>query len=801
MSDTDSKRQLSYKEESPGFIKGEIINKPLLVLRDAVIFPRILTPVTVQREIAIRAVETANRIDGELIVVTQRHPDIETPTLHDIYKTGVRVTIARHLQLPTGGTNILLQGLERVDLLEWGQTETCLMAKGQEILEFTEPEELSLSVRAQMRTALSLFERCANLHSHIPEDALVAAANITSPGWLADFITSVIDVSTQQQQEVLDIPNPLSRLKHLSILLAMELDVLELEDRIQNQVQQAVDRNQREYFLREQIKIMQNELGEFDSTLGEIYELQQQLEALSLPEEVKLKANKELKRLADMPPMAPETGVIRTYLDWIMELPWGEAGQDNFDLNEAETILDQNHYGLPRVKERILEYMAVRARVGEAGNLRTPILCFVGPPGTGKTSLGRSIAEALGRKFARLSLGGIRDEAEIRGHRRTYIGAMPGRIIQTMKRVGTVNPVIMLDEVDKVGLDYRGDPTAALLEVLDPEQNFAFSDHYLDLPYDLSNVLFITTANITYTIAAPLADRMEIIEFPGYIDDEKLAIARQFLIPRHLEEHALSPDDLTFTNQAIQEVMHRYTYESGVRNLDRELGRICRKVVRRLEQGQKAPRSITPKALPRFLGPPKHKNRFLEREAEIGVVSGLSWTPAGGDVLLVEASLYEGKGNLTLTGQLGEVMKESVRAALSYTKANAAKYGIDPACFETVDVHIHVPEGAIPKDGPSAGVAMATALISAFSKRKVRADIAMTGEVTLRGHVLPVGGLRVKVVAAHRVGLKTIIIPQQNQPDFEEIPKKIRQQMRFIAADLMETVLEAALLDPVPPPT
>ena len=796
MSDMDNKSQISYTEEPPGYTKGEIVNKPLLILRDAVIFPRILTPVTVQRDMAIKAVEAANGTEGELIVVTQRHPEIETPSRHDVYKTGVRVTIVRYLQLPTGGTNVLLQGLERVDVLEWGQTETCLMAKGQEILETTEPDELSLSTRAQMRTTLTLFERCANLHSHIPEDALVAATNITSPGWLADFITSVIDISTQQQQEVLDIVDPLSRLKHLSILLAMELDVLELEDRIQNQVQQAVDRSQREYFLREQIKIMQNELGEVDGTLGEIYELQQQLEALSLPEEVKLKANKELKRLTDMPPMAPETGVIRTYLDWIIELPWGKTSQDNFDLNEAEVILDRNHYGLPRVKERILEYMAVRTRVGQSGNLRTPILCFVGPPGTGKTSLGRSIAEALGRKFARLSLGGIRDEAEIRGHRRTYIGAMPGRIIQTMKRVGTVNPVIMLDEIDKVGLDYRGDPTAALLEVLDPEQNFAFSDHYLDLPYDLSRVLFITTANITDTIPSPLADRMETIEFSGYIDEEKLAIARQFLIPRHLEEHALLPADLAFTNRAIQAVIHRYTYESGVRNLDRELGRICRKVVRRLEQGQKAPRSITPQTLPRFLGPPKHKNLFLEREAEVGIVTGLSWTPAGGDALLVEASLYEGKGNLTLTGQLGEVMKESVQAALSYTKANAAKYGLDPACFDMVDIHIHVPEGAIPKDGPSAGITMAVALISAFSGRKVRADIAMTGEVTLRGHVLPVGGLRVKAVAAHRVGLKTVIIPHQNLPDLEEIPKKIRQQIQFIPASLIETVLEVALLEP-----
>lgn len=783
---TDNLNELSLVEDN-------IIEKPLLPIRDAVLFPQILTPLIIDRESSLKAVEAANKGDAELIVVTQYDPNEENPSAGDVYHMGIRAVVVRHLRLPTGGANILLQGYERVEIFDWLQTDPYPIVRGKRIIE-EEEEEISLSARAQMRTALALFEKCANLQPHIPEDALVAASNIASPGWLADFITTVMDLSIEQQQEILDITEPITRLKRLSILLARELDVLELEDRIQNQVQQSVDKSQREYFLREQIKVMQSELGEVDGSLGEINELQERLNILTLPEEVKAKAQKELNRLAEMPAIAPETGIIRTYLDWILELPWSEIGQSNFDLSRAEQILDQNHYGLPRVKERILEYIAVRARIGATGKLRTPILCFVGPPGTGKTSLGYSIAEALGRKFARLSLGGIRDEAEIRGHRRTYIGAMPGRIIQTMRRVGTLTPLIMLDEIDKVGQDYRGDPTAALLEVLDPEQNFAFSDHYLDLPYDLSKVLFITTANIMDTVPPALADRMEIIEFSGYIDEEKLAIARQFLIPRHLEEHALSLDDLYFSDKTIQEIIRNYTYESGVRNLDREIGRICRKVVRRLEQGKKIPRTISPKALPKYLGPPRYKNQFLGREDEVGVATGLSWTAAGGDALLVEVSLYPGKEKLNLTGQLGNILQESVQAALSYTKANAAKYGIEPTRFENTDIHIHIPEGATPKDGPSAGITVATALISAFSSRKVRKDVAMTGEVTLRGRVLAIGGLRVKAIAAHRLGIRTVIIPKQNQPDLDEIPKNIRQRLNFILASSMETVLETALV-------
>ncbi|RME45875.1 MAG: endopeptidase La [Caldilineae bacterium] len=767
---------------------------PVLPSPDVVLFPQILTPLIVAAPASLEAVEAATRASGDLIVVAQHNPQTDQPTPDDVYTIGVRAAVVRHLRLPDGAFSVLLQGYERVEIVRWLQIAPYPIALARPFITPEEEEELSLVTEAQMRAALALFEKYTTLHPHVPEDAFIAASNVSAPGWLADLIASVLEVNLDLRQEILETADPILRLQRLTTILARELDVLELEDRIQNQVQQEVDRSQREYFLREQIRVMQSELGETDGIQAEINELRQRIESMTLPVEVRQKAEKELNRLSNIPPMAPEVGIIRTYLDWIVDLPWSEMTEDNLDLNHAEAVLDKNHYGLTRVKERILEYIAVKARTGDDGKLRSPILCFVGPPGTGKTSLGKSIAEALGRKFARLSLGGVRDEAEIRGHRRTYIGAMPGRIIQTMKRVGTLNPLFMLDEVDKLGMDYRGDPTAALLEVLDPEQNNTFSDHYLDLPYDLSKVLFITTANLTDTIPPPLLDRMEIIEFPGYIDQEKIAIARQFLIPRHLEEHGLSPDELTFTDAALQRIIRAYTYEAGVRNLDREIGRICRKVVRRLVQGKRTPRTITPAAAGKYLGPPRFTESILDEEDEVGVATGLAWTAAGGDILSIEVSLYEGKGNLTLTGQLGEVMQESVQAALSYTKANAARYGIDPARFETTDIHLHVPEGATPKDGPSAGIPVTVALISAFSGRKVRRDIAMTGEVTLRGKVLAVGGLRAKAMAARRVGIKTIIIPRQNQKDLVEIPPRVRRHLHFVPVDRLEEALNLALV-------
>jgi ATP-dependent Lon protease len=601
-----------------------------------------------------------------------------------------------------------------------------------------------------------------------------------------------MDFDVDQRQQILDVADPAVRLQRLSILLAQELDVLELESQIQDKVQQEVDKGQREYFLREQMRIIQGELGEMDSQLAEIDELHNKLITTDLPDEVRTKAEKELSRLSMMPPAAPEVGIIRTYLDWLIELPWVEATEDNSDISRVAQALDDNHFGITKAKERILEHIAVRQRVGN--KMRSPILCFVGPPGTGKTSLGRSIAEALGRKFVRISLGGIHDEAEIRGHRRTYIGALPGRIIQSMRRAETVNPLFMLDEIDKVGADFRGDPSAALLEALDPEQNHSFSDHYLELSYDLSKVFFITTANILYTIPSALRDRMEVIEFSGYIEEEKLAIARQFLIPRQLEQHGLENEELRISDSAVKGIIREYTYEAGVRNLEREIGQICRKLTRRLAEQKRIPRTVTRQSLTKYLGPPQYSEQQAEKEDEIGVATGMAYTEAGGDIMPVEVSLMPGKGQLTLTGQLGDVMQESVQAAFSFVRSRAKTYGIKASLFENFDIHLHVPEGAIPKDGPSAGVTMATALMSAFSGNKVRHDVAMTGEITLRGKVLPIGGFKEKVLAAHRAGVKTVIVPIQNKKDMVDIPRKVKRDLNIIFAERLEDVLQNALI-------
>jgi ATP-dependent Lon protease len=642
-----------------------------------------------------------------------------------------------------------------------------------------------------------LFEKCVQLDRNLPEDAYVAAMNISEPGWLADTIASVLDLQVEERQEILNTLDSAARLDSLNIILNRKLKVLELESHIQSQVQQEVDKGQREYYLREQMRVIQSELGEIDSQLADVNELRERLEGIEMPDEVRAKAERELSRLTAMPPAAPEVGIIRTYLDWLIDLPWVAETEDNADIGGVSHVLDDSHhYGLPDAKERILEHIAVRQRA--ADKMRTPILCFVGPPGTGKTSLGQSIADALGRRFVRVSLGGIRDEAEIRGHRRTYIGAMPGRIIQTMRRAETVNPLFMLDEIDKVGMDFRGDPSAALLEVLDPEQNNVFSDHYLDLPYDLSKVMFITTANILDPVPPALRDRMEVIRFPGYIEEEKLQIARQFLIPRQLEEHGLSPKELRFSDGAIRGIIREYTYEAGVRNLEREIGRICRKVTRKLAENKPAPRHITRSALNHYLGPSQYTESLTQEADEVGVAIGIAWTEAGGDLMPVEVSLMEGKGSLTLTGQLGEVMQESAQAALSYTRAHAPELGIKADQFDQIDIHIHVPEGAIAKDGPSAGVTMATAFISALTNRAVHHDVALTGEITLRGRILPVGGLKEKSMAAHRAGIKTIIVPKRNQKDMVDIPKKIQRDLKFVFVDRMDDVLPLVL---APEPT
>jgi len=793
---------LSYNFDFGLFDVDEFLDKgddsissdyPLLPLRDTVVFPQMMTPLAVGRDRSIKAVEAAMASNNILIVVAQHDAEVQKPEVDDLFTIGVEMVVGRILRMPDGTTNILGQGRRRVQILGLSQTQPHIRARVQPLYE---PTKVTRDTEALMRAILSLFENVVQLSRTLPEDAYVAAMNLAEPGALADLIASLLELDFDERQELLETLDPTERLRRLGVLLANELEVLELEYSIHDQVQKEMDRSQREYFLREQMRLIQTELGETDIYTAEVRELEEKIAQSDMPEAVQAKADKELARLKAMPPASPEVGVIRTYLDWLLTLPWAEASDDNLDIAQVSRILDAHHYGLPKAKERILEYLAVRKLSEGKPSTRSPILCFVGPPGTGKTSLGRSIAKALGRKFVRVSLGGIRDEAEIRGHRRTYVGALPGRIIQTIRTAGTVNPLFMLDEIDKVGADFRGDPSAALLEALDPEQNYAFSDHYLDLPYDLSNVMFITTANILDPIPPALHDRMEVIEFPGYIEEEKLAIARQFLIPRQLRENGLDRPDraLAFSDKALRGMIREYTYEAGVRNLEREIAGVCRKVARRVAEGKPAPRHITVQSLGKYLGPPRFLRDEEKRSDEIGLALGIAWTEAGGDLLPVEVSLMEGKGALMLTGQLGEVMQESAQAALSYARSHTRDLGISGVDFDKLDIHIHVPEGAIPKDGPSAGITIATALISALIQRPVHHDVAMTGEITLRGRVLPIGGLKEKVLAAHRAGLKTVLLPKQNKKDMVELPKRVRRDLKFVFVERMDQVLPVALL-------
>jgi ATP-dependent Lon protease len=775
--------------EEPRTSPDEVIEAPLLPLRDMVVFPRMVTPLFVGRDFSIEAIEAAHELGEPLITVAQRDADVVEPGPEDLFTFGAEAEIGRMLRMPDGTISVLSQGLQRVQIVEYVRLEPYIRVRALPIYETAEKSPLT---EALMRAVLALFEKVVQLNRNLPEDAYVFAMNIDEPGWLADLVAQALDLAAAEQQDVLETLDIAARLQRVSVLLAKELDVLELEDRIHSQVQQELDKTQREYFLREQMKVIQSELGESDIYTQEINELRKKIAETDLPDEAKARAEKEIGRLASMPSMSPETGIIRTYLDWLIELPWSDITEDNLDITHVEDVLESRHFGLPKAKERIVEYIAVRRLA--ADKMRSPILCFVGPPGTGKTSLGQSIAEALGRKFVRVSLGGVRDEAEIRGHRRTYIGSLPGRIIQTMRRAGTVNPLFMLDEVDKLGLDFRGDPSAALLEVLDPEQNYAFSDHYLEVPYDLSKVLFITTANILDPIPPALQDRMEVIKFPGYVDEEKLEIAHRFLIPRQLEEHGLQDHPIAFTEGALRAIIREYTYEAGVRNLERNVANICRKIARRVAEGKSPPHRITARALARYLGPPEFLPGLPEKQAGVGIATGVAWTEAGGDLMTVEVALMPGKGNLQLTGQLGEILQESAQAALSYARACSEDLDIDPDVFDKTDIHVHLPEGAIPKDGPSAGITIATALISALSGRAVRHDVGMTGEITLRGRVLPVGGLREKMLTAYRAGLKTVIIPKRNSKELVEIPKRVRRSVRMVLAEEMGQVLAEALL-------
>ena len=767
--------------------RGEI-EAFVLPLRDLVIFPHMVSPVFVAREASLKAIQEAHNKSQTVIGLTQSDPDLEDPGVGDFMPIGVEMAVGRLLSMPDGSSSALVQGRRRVQVLEFTQQSPVLKVRARVL---HEPLVANRETKALMRSALDLFESCVQLDRSIPEEAHMFAMNISEPGWLADMIATAVSIKIEERQALLMMVDPTKRLARINHLLAQEVDVLELEEDIHNKVQSEVDRTQREFYLREQMKAIQTELGEGDLFSRDIAEIRKKVEAANLPAEPKATTLKEIERLLQMPPMAPEVGIIRTYIDWIVDLPWSKLTEDNLDVRNANRILERDHYGLKKAKDRILEYIAVRSL--HPKKERQPILCFVGPPGTGKTSLGRSIAEALGRKFVRLSLGGVRDEAEIRGHRRTYIGALPGRILQTIKRAGTANPLFMLDEIDKLGADFRGDPSSALLEVLDPEQNNSFSDHYLELEFDLSRVMFITTANYLGGIPPALLDRMEVIDFPGYIEEEKTFIAERFLIPRQVQENGIDSLGLVFKPEALKRLIREYTYEAGVRNLEREIGQMCRKVARIKAEGRKYPLEVTPALVEKYLGPPHYFQTEAERKDEVGVSTGLAWTENGGEIMFVEVAVLEGKGSLQITGQVGEVMQESAQAALSYIKSRAGKLSIEQETFERMDVHLHLPEGAIPKDGPSAGITLCTALVSALTGRPVLRDVAMTGEITLRGRVLPVGGLREKVLAAFRAGIKTILVPERNLKDLVDVPKQAKEVLNIVPVTHMDQVLHLAL--------
>jgi ATP-dependent Lon protease len=767
----------------------DYIDCPFLPLRDLVLYPQMVMPLFVGRERSLAAIRAAV-VNGENIIVSaQKESELLDPGVNDIFAIGTEVTIGKALRMPDDSTSVLAQGRRRVEIVEFTQWVPYIRVRARRI---REPQEWQRNTEALMRAVITLFEKVVALNRTLPEDAYTFAINIEEPGWLADFIASTLNTPLEVKQDILETIDPGVRLQKVSISLAKELDVLELEDQIHMQVQQEMDKTQREHFLREQMRVIQGELGEADVFAQEVSELRESVAKKEMPDEVRAKVEKELSRLNAMPPMSPEVGIILTYLDWILNLPWVEESNDKLDVLHAAKVLDEDHFGLEKAKERILEYIAVKQIAPQT--LRSPILCFVGPPGTGKTSIGRSIASALGREFIRMSLGGVRDEAEIRGHRRTYIGAMPGRVIQAMRRAGTKNPLFMLDEVDKLGQDFRGDPASALLEVLDPEQNNSFADHYLGLDFDLSKVLFITTANYLDTIPHALQDRMEIIEFSSYLEEEKLEIGKNFLLPRQLEQHGLAESGIRFDDEALKTIIRDYTREAGVRNLERETASVCRKIARAVAEKRRYPKRITAQRIQEYLGPPRFSLEEMQEENEVGVATGAAWTAAGGEIMFIEVNLMPGKGGLTLTGQLGDVMQESAQAALTYTRSQATALGIDPAEFDRVDIHLHVPEGAVSKDGPSAGVSLATAIISAFTGRPIRRDVSMTGEITLRGRVLPVGGVREKALAARRAGVSTFILPQKNERDLEEIPKKLRQDVKFIMVKRLDEVLEVALL-------
>ncbi len=770
---------------------SSFVDLPTVPLRDMVVFPHMMAPFVVGRRPSVVALERAlERSDKRIFLATQRDPKVDEPGADDIYELGVIARVVQHLQLASGNIKVMVEGLSRARLVQIEGDEDCLMARVEKIRVQEAADE---STSEYMQQLVELFKEYAKLSHHLSAEGVLASLQTDDPHQFADILAAHLSQPTAEKQRLLEIFNPLDRLQRLNDLLDMEIEKLNIDRRISSRVKKQMEKAQREYYLSEKIKAINEELGRTDNT-EELEELKHAVEESGMTGEAKEKAEIEIRRLEGMPPVSAEAGVSRNYVDWLLAVPWKKASREIRDITRAEKVLNEDHYGLEKIKDRIVEFLAVRQLVRKTTGT---ILCFVGPPGTGKTSLARSIARATGRNFVRLSLGGVRDEAEIRGHRRTYIGAFPGQIIQMMRKAGTINPVLLLDEVDKMAADFRGDPAGALLEVLDPEQNHTFHDHYLDVEYDLSKVFFICTANVTHSIPPALLDRMEVIQLSGYTHQEKMEIARHFLIPRQVEKHGLKRWQPTVEDEATMLLIERYTREAGVRNLEREIASVCRKIARRIlkdKTGKGAEITVDVDLIGTLLGKPRYRSQRREQEPEIGAAAGLAWTQVGGELLLTEATLMRGKGRLTLTGQLGEVMQESARAALSFVRAKAEILGIDTELFEKNDVHVHVPEGAIPKDGPSAGITIACALVSAFTKTPVRVDIAMTGEITLRGHVLPVGGVKEKVLAAYRAGIREVILPDENEKDLEDILDDVREEMTFHFVSHMDAVISRALV-------
>jgi ATP-dependent Lon protease len=763
---------------------------PVIPIREIVIFPLMIVPLVVSREKSVKAVDQALAQQRMILLLTQKEALNEEPKAEDIYHTGTVALVVKMLKLPDGKMRVLAQGIARAKIEKFLSTDPFFQAQIN-LINDKQVDKDSTELLALSRTVKENLEKSISLGKSIQPEIMLAAASIDDPGRLADLVVSNLDIKTAQAQEILEEDNPINRLKKAYDLLNKELEVLTVQQQISDQAKEEIDKRQKEFLLRQQMKAIQEQLGEGDELSEELKQFQEKIKKLKVPEEVIKEVERNINRLKKMHPESAEAAILRNYLDLITNLPWNKKTKDNLDIKKAMEILDEDHYDLEKIKERIIEYLSVRKL--QKGKMKGPILCFVGPPGVGKTSLGKSIARSLGRKFVRISLGGVRDEAEIRGHRRTYVGAMPGRIIQGIIQAGYSNPVFMMDEVDKIGADFRGDPSAALLEVLDPEQNHSFRDNYLGVPFDLSDVMFITTANLLDPILPPFRDRMEILFLPGYTEEEKLHISRKYLIPKQLKENGLKEKDIKFSDNAVRAIISQYTREAGVRNLEREIASVCRKIARKIAEGKKGTFVVSKESILKYLGPPKiFPDKQLDSD-RVGITTGLAWTATGGEILFIEAITMKGKGNLTLTGSLGDIMKESAQAALSYTRSRADELNIDENFFRTHDIHIHIPEGATPKDGPSAGISIAAAMISAFTNRPVRRDIAMTGEITLRGNVLPIGGVKQKVLAASRANINRVILPKLNEKDLRDIPAKLKRKMEFILVEDVSQVIDACL--------